>query len=676
MKRNSPLRKLDKKECRKTGIPPLHIPLSQKLDCPPTTSVLLRSRIKRIGRRNVLLLCLYPVEGQLLLSTSPDRVLFQGMQDYTTLDFSLDAKGRFRSASIYYLDDRLYDLEKYAFFSPSDRERVLSFCRDFPEADPIRCLDSLQEKIRETGAYQKKLDEQKKIRKAMRVPALPKGIRQWAHKNILPTYLFYDSKRGQKSVRCRCSSCGKQSAFSKIRHNMPLVCPHCGRNATAKSRKRFKRLYDRTTLQVIQKLSPQKLLIRWMKITCLHFPHKRFVISCHESARGIMEVQAGRATVFSMYYNTYDGSGSASWRPGCRPTLFGKYTYESDLDGYLYTPILDDQLCGTPWQYSQLLPLYQAHPYPRFFPQYLYSYLKYPFLEYLVKLKLYRLASGYVFENSAFHADNILNISGQTAVHVLRVRRQDIPLLTALNPGLFQLKLAQAMIREYGRIHIPLMEWSGRHEIWRVENLLVPLKYMTPEALMKYTEKQCSEYRKKSTYYAGRYSAMNSVLDDYRDYLSMSEALKLDMTNSFILYPYDLKTAHDQQMDLSAPGQLELYNHAVASLHHELSPVYSFSRDDYMVRLPESAEEICQEGAALHHCVQRYIPDHVKRKCTLLFLRKTDAQEKPLCTLEIQGDRLMQAKCFGNNLPGPSIQKFLKKYEHEALHAAGGRLAA
>ena len=320
--------------------------------------------------------------------------------------------------------------------------------------------------------------------------------------------------------------------------------------------------------------------------------------------------------------------------------------------------------------------MYQAHPYPRFFPQYLYSYLKYPFLEYLVKLKLYRLADEVTFAGSSYFVEKNFDISGQTAVQVLRVRRQDIPLLTALNPSLFQLKLAQAMIREYGRIHIPLMEWSGRHEIWRVENLLVPLKYMTPEALMKYTEKQCSEYRKKSTYYAGRYSAMNSVLDDYRDYLSMSEALKLDMTNSFILYPYDLKTAHDQQMDLSAPGQLELYNHAVASLHHELSPVYFFSRDDYMVRLPESAEEICQEGAALHHCVQRYIPDHVKRKCTLLFLRKTDAQEKPLCTLEIQGDRLMQAKCFGNNLPGPSIQKFLKKYENEALHAAGGRLAA
>lgn len=676
MKKNSPLRKLDKRECRKTGIPPLCVLLRQKPDCPAETSILIRTRVRRIGRRNVLLLYLYPARENLLLSASPDRILFQGRQDYTTLDFSLDIKGRFRSASVYYLDDRLYDPEKYAFFSPSDRERIFSFCRDFPEADPIRRLDSLQKKIRETRAYQKKLDEQKKIRKAMRVPPLPKGIRQWAHKNILPAYLFYDSKRGQKSVLCRCSSCGKQSVFSKIRHNMPLVCPHCCRNATVKNRKRFKRLYDRTTLQVIQKLSPQKLLIRWLKITCLHFPHKRSVISCHESARGIMEVQTGRATVFSMYYNTYDDSGSASWHPGYRPTLFSKYTYESDLDGYLYTPSLDDQLRSTPWQYSQLLPLYQAHPYPRFFPQYLYSYLKYPFLEYLVKLKLFRLADGYVFEHSVSNADNILNISGTTAVQVLRVRRHDIPLLAALNPDLFQLKLAQAMIREYGRIHIPLMEWSGLHEIWRTENLLVPLKYMTPEALMKYAEKQCSGYRKRSTYYSAGYDAMNSVLDDYRDYLAMSEALKLDMANSFILYPKDLKTAHDQRMDLSAPDQLELYDHTIASLRNELSRIYSFSQDDYMVRLPGSAKEICQEGAALHHCVQRYIPDYVKRKCTLLFLRKTDAPEKPLCTLEVQGSRLMQAKCFSNNLPDPSIQKFLKKYENEVLHAAGGRLAA
>ena len=193
---------------------------------------------------------------------------------------------------------------------------------------------------------------------------------------------------------------------------------------------------------------------------------------------------------------------------------------------------------------------------------------------------------------------------------------------------------------------------------------------------MKYAEAQCTLYHTRSTYCSNRYSVMSSVLDDYRDYLSMSAALELDMTNSFILYPKDLKTAHDQRMDLFSPGQLEIYNQAIASLHHELFPVYSFSRSSYLIRLPKSAEEICQEGAALHHCVQRYIPDYVKRKCILLFLRKADAQEKPLCTLEVQGHRLIQAKCFDDTLPGPSIQKFLKAYEKEVLHAVGGHLAA
>ena len=646
MKRNYPLRKLDKKECRKTGIPPLHIPLSQKLDCSPKTSVLLRSRIKRIGRRNVLLLCLYPVEGQLLLSTSPDRILFQGRQDYTTLDFSFAAKGRFRSASLFYLDDRLSDPEKYAFFSPSDRERVLSFCRDFPESNPIQRLDSLQQQIREIRIYRHQLKKQEKIRKAMQVPSLPKGIPQWAQKNILPAYLFYDSKRGKKSVQCRCSSCGKRSSFSKIHHNMPLVCPRCGRNATAKNRKRFKRLYDRTTLQVIQRLSSEKLLFRWVKIDCLRISHKSPVISYHESARGIMEYQKDKPVALSAYYNTYEGFTYTSWRPGYRPTWYGKYTYESDLAGYLYTPFLDDQLLGTPWQYSQLAAFYQSDPCPGQYQYYLDTYLKYPFLEYLVKLRLYRLADEVAFTGSSYFVGKNFDISGTTAAQVLRVRAQDIPLLATVNPNFSQLQLAQGMIRKYGHIHIPLIEWSGRHEVSREDNILVPLKYMTPEALMKYAEEQCSNYSQKGAYYAGRYRAMNSVLDDYRDYLLMSDALKLDMTNSFVLYPYDLKTAHDQQMDLSAPGQLELYNHAVASLHHELSPVYSFSRNGYMIRLPESAEEICQEGAALHHCVQRYIPDHVKRRCTLLFLRKTDAQKKPLCTLEVQGGPADAGKMF------------------------------
>lgn len=215
MKKNYPLRKLDKTECRKTGIPPMHIPTSQKLDCPPKTSVLLRSRIKRIGRRNVLLLSLYPVEDQLLLSTSPDFVLFQGRQDYTTLDFSFDAKGRFQNASIYYLDDRLYDPEKYAFFSPSDRERVLSFCRDFSEQDPIQRLDSLQQRIRETRAYRQMLKKQEKIRKAMQVPPLPKGIPQWARKNILPAYLFYDSERGKNLFCAAALPAAKGQLFPK-----------------------------------------------------------------------------------------------------------------------------------------------------------------------------------------------------------------------------------------------------------------------------------------------------------------------------------------------------------------------------------------------------------------------------------------------------------------------------
>ena len=224
-------------------------------------------------------------------------------------------------------------------------------------------------------------------------------------------------------------------------------------------------------------------------------------------------------------------------RPGYRPTWYGKYTYESDLAGYLYTPILDDQLLGTPWQYSQLAAFYQSDPCPGQYPYYLNAYLKYPFLEYLVKLRLYRLADEVAFAGSSYFVDKICDIAGNDCGTGTPRPHSGYPSAGSGQSEFFTAAAGSGNGREYGRIHIPLIEWSGRHEISREENILAPLHYMTPEALMKYAEAQYSNYSKKSTCYARRYSVMNSVLDDYRDYLSMSEALKLDMSSSFILYP-------------------------------------------------------------------------------------------------------------------------------------------
>lgn len=505
----------------------------------------------------------------------------------------------------------------------------------------------------------------KKIRENLKAPSLPRNIKAWSQKHLIPTYLIYDYKKGQKSALCRCTTCGRKSELSGIRHNKPAVCPHCHRNATAKSSGRFSRLYDRTTLQVIHEKSSNKLLVRWLKVSCLIRPHQPPVISLWESARAIV-IRRPDHTVILDYYNAAYGSRRASWKPGIRPTFYGIPTYLSCLEGYLYTPSLQRELDGTDWKYSQLPSFYQANPCPMYCPDYLWQYQKYPFLEYFIKFVLYRLAKELAFVYRHYLPHSVINVDGKSAAQILRVRRQDLPLLRQLDPDFSQLQLIQKMVHEFGYIHLPLIEWYSLHSIGRTDNVIEPIRHMTPEALMKYAEAQCTLYHTRSTYCSNRYSVMSSVMDDYRDYLSMSAALELDMTNSFILYPKDLKTAHDQRMDLFSPGQLEIYNQAIASLHHELSPVYSFSRSSYLIRLPKSAEEICQEGAALHHCVQRYIPDYVKRKCILLFLREADAQEKPLCTLEVQGHRLMQAKCFDDTLPGPSIQKFLKAYENRS----------
>lgn len=162
MKRNYPLRKLDRRECRKSGIPTMKIFTLHKLDCPPDTVILIRSKIKRIGHRNVLLLGFFPMKNQILPSESPDRILFQGRQDYVSLDFTANREGKFQNSALFNMDSRLLSSENYAFFSPEDAERILSFCRGLPGRTPLYRLDSLQQQIRIARSQWKQQKEQKK----------------------------------------------------------------------------------------------------------------------------------------------------------------------------------------------------------------------------------------------------------------------------------------------------------------------------------------------------------------------------------------------------------------------------------------------------------------------------------------------------------------------------------
>ena len=80
---------------------------------------------------------------------------------------------------------------------------------------------------------------------------------------------------------------------------------------------------------------------------------------------------------------------------------------------------------------------------------------------------------------------------------------------------------------------------------------------------------------------------------------------------------------------------------------------YSFTSGNYTVTIPKCAADLVEEGRALHHCVGGYAEKFDKGVSDIVFIRRLDAIDKPLLTMEIvkdkQGYHVVQCYGFKND---------------------------
>jgi hypothetical protein len=293
-------------------------------------------------------------------------------------------------------------------------------------------------------------------------------------------------------------------------------------------------------------------------------------------------------------------------------------------------------------------------------------------LEYLVKLGLVRLATYIVYGDAGGHHyhswERLINANGKTITEVLGVEKKHITFLRQVDPGIQQYEMIKEMLKEGVVPDMELMKWCSRFEVGQSEYLTVPLRFMTPYKLMKYATEQYNTYR-KIAYNKGTYSGVSNVLSDYKDYLLMSEALEHDMKSSFVLYPSNLREAHDRVNDMSKAETSAAYDRKIGKMFNGLMERYSFNKLGFTVVPPTSSKDIAREGDKLHHCVGRYIGSMVKEECIILFIRKTSAPQKPYCTVEIKKGDISQARIQNNDPPPPKLQKFIDLWKQQVIYA-------
>lgn len=662
-------RKIDKRACRKFAMPELEFNLNEGVLHVESCPYIIRTAVRNISEQRILVLYIYQSENILAGSIKPRWVMFHSRDDFATLSFRENAKATWQCSTLDSLD-RIGGFDsKCAFYRQQDEARVARFCKC--ERGAISMLGYLQRLISYRKELERKWKKQRAIIDRMKcVSALPRDLKGFIHREVMPQYIFYDYQR-KGPERAFCTACRHEVSIAAAKHNTSGTCPRCKKKITFKSRGKRGRIFDRATVQVLQKAEGNGLVLRIIKV------YRSFADSdipnhfeIWENARQFITLSSsGQCSVDAYYYHYKAGYDLTPWCNGYRPVFDRwKYNFTADMSGVLYQRNLSDTLKDTPWAYSQLEAFSGIASFSGV-ATFLSAYIKRPKIEHLIKMKLYRLVSGIIYGGYSYSALQAINFNGENMRAILGIDRPYFPLLRELNPSIDQLHLIRQLLQADHKPSTEQIKWFIASKIGNADAAKELLAHMSVHKLQRYVEQQFAPEDEAALKRVDYYK-MNTLITDYHDYLCMCKELQYDVKNSFILFPRELKAAHDSVAKTLKDKRTAEHEKAIAGSFDEWQKRYQYQSKELMMIPPHSAKEIVDEGAALHHCVRLYVKNVAEKKSVILFVRSVDEPDKSLCTVEVRDGQVTQARGFDNEEPPAQITAFIEQWKQRVLYAS------
>lgn len=662
-------RKIDKRACRKLAMPELKFNLNEGVLHVESCPYIIRTAVRNIAGQRILMLYIYQRENILAGSIKPRWVVFQGRYDFATLSLRENASATWQCSPFDSLDRVCRFDTKCAFYRQQDEARAAHFCKC--EHSAISALICLQWSISRRKALERKRKKQRAIIERMKyVPALPRDLKGFIHREVMPQYIFYDYQR-KGPEHAFCTACRHEVSIAAAKHNTSGICPRCKKKITFKSRGKRGRVFDRATIQVLQKAEVNGLVLRIIKV------YRAFVDSdipnhfeTWENARQFITLSSsGQCSIDAYYYHHKAEYDLTPWCYGYRPVLYPwQDNFTADMRGILYLRNLSDTLKDTPWAYSQLETFSGIASFSGV-ATFLSASIKRPKIEHLIKMKLYRLVSGIIYGGYSYSVLQAINFNGENMRAILGVDRPYFPLLRELDPSIDQLHLIRQLLQADHKPSTEQIKWFIANKISNADAAKELLAHMSVHKLQRYAERQFAPEDEAALKRVDYYK-MNTLITDYHDYLCMCKELQYDVKNSFVLFPHKLKEAHDSAAKTLRDKHTAEQEKAIADSFDEWQKRYQYQGKELMMIPPHSAKEIVDEGTALHHCVRRYVKKVAEKESVILFVRSVDEPDKSLCTVEVKDGQVTQARGFDNEEPPAQIAAFIEQWKQRVLYAS------
>jgi len=147
----------------------------------------------------------------------------------------------------------------------------------------------------------------------------------------------------------------------------------------------------------------------------------------------------------------------------------------------------------------------------------------------------------------------------------------------------------------------------------------------------------------------------------YEDYLSMQ--IKI-FGKIRVKYPRNLKTEHDIMALKVNVAEIVAKCEDFESRSAEVADL-AYNGKVYSIVVPNTPQQIADEGINLSHCVGGYIDRIINGDCHILFLRKTRTPDQSLVTLQLCKGRINQAEGNHRRRISDEERKFLRNWGSE-----------
>lgn len=147
----------------------------------------------------------------------------------------------------------------------------------------------------------------------------------------------------------------------------------------------------------------------------------------------------------------------------------------------------------------------------------------------------------------------------------------------------------------------------------------------------------------------------------YKDYLRTAKNIGMNMTDKEVLYPKDLKKAHDEAFAKEKQIHSEIIAKGIIKASDTLM-IYAFQHGDLEIRPIHDIDELVNESKELSHCVRTYDERIAKGETGIFVVRKIEQPNRPFVTVELKGTELIQARAKQNQKPPKEVDNFLNQW--------------